>query len=212
MYLFLDESGDLGFDLSKTKTTKHFVITLIFVSNKRSVEKIIKNIFSGFSKAERKRHNGVLHCYKEHKKTRTRILSNVKKLNIPILTIYLNKEKVYTRLKDEKQVLYNYVTNIVLDRVFSKRLIPIDDEIHLIAERRETNKFLNMNFKSYLESQISNNHKLRLKTFIKTPHSEKCLQVVDHISWAIFRKYEYQDDSYYNIIKDNILEENGLFK
>lgn len=29
MFIFLDESGDLGFDFSKRKTTKKFVITLL---------------------------------------------------------------------------------------------------------------------------------------------------------------------------------------
>lgn len=43
------------------------------------------------------------------------------------MTILLNKRKVYTRLQDEKVVLYNYVTNILLDRIFTKRLLPDSD-------------------------------------------------------------------------------------
>jgi len=46
---------------------------------------------------------------------------------------------------------------------------------------------------------------------IKTPYEEKSLQAVDFVSWAIFRKYEYGDDSYYDLIKDKIMEENPLF-
>ena len=63
------------------------------------------------------------------------------------MTIYLNKLKVYTRLQDEKQILYNYVTNILLDRIITKKLVDKTKRIHLIASRRETNKFLNENFK-----------------------------------------------------------------
>ncbi|MEK6715633.1 MAG: hypothetical protein AABY43_06275 [Candidatus Omnitrophota bacterium] len=37
------------------------------------------------------------------------------------------------------------------------------------------------------------------------------LQVVDFISWAIFRKYEYRDESYYEMIRKKISEENPLF-
>ena len=37
------------------------------------------------------------------------------------------------------------------------------------------------------------------------------LQAVDFASWAIFRKYEKNDDSYYRIIKGKIIEENPLF-
>ena len=41
-YIFLDESGDLGFDFTKQKTTKFFVVTILFVDNKRSIEKCVK--------------------------------------------------------------------------------------------------------------------------------------------------------------------------
>jgi hypothetical protein len=127
------------------------------------------------------------------------------------MTIYLNKEKVYTRLKEEKAVLYNYVSNILLDRIYSKQIISIDKKVELIASRKETNKFLNENFKNYLKRQLQNNYKLALDIVIKTPSEEKGLQAVDFVSWAIFRKYEYGDDSYYNIIRGKIVEENPLF-
>lgn len=82
----------------------------------------------------------------------------------------------------------------------------------MIASRKETNKFLNENFKNYLSAQVKNNHKLDINIEIKTPHEEKALQAVDFISWSIFRKYEHSDESYYEIFKDKIYEENILFK
>ncbi|MBI2032397.1 MAG: hypothetical protein HYV38_02575 [Candidatus Levybacteria bacterium] len=57
----------------------------------------------------------------------------------------MNKSKVYTHLQDEKHVLYNYVANILLDRIM-KRHLDKDREVILIAARRETNKFLNAGF------------------------------------------------------------------
>lgn len=41
-YIFMDESGDLGFDFGKSGTTKCFVITLVFAKNKRPIEKCVK--------------------------------------------------------------------------------------------------------------------------------------------------------------------------
>lgn len=52
-YIFLDESGDLGFDFKKDKTSKFFVITCLFVNNATSVEKSIKKIFKNFTAKER---------------------------------------------------------------------------------------------------------------------------------------------------------------
>ncbi|MFA5351930.1 MAG: DUF3800 domain-containing protein [Candidatus Gracilibacteria bacterium] len=213
-YIYLDESGDLGFDFSKQKTSKHFVVIFLFVkdSEKKPIEKIIKKIFKSFTKKEIKSHPNSLHAYKEKPKTRIRLFNFLNQQDISIITIYLKKDKVYTQLQDEKQVLYNYITNILLDRVLTKKLIPLKSKIQLIASQRETNKFFNQNFKQYLETQVRNNHKIDFAVKIKPSSQEKCLQIVDFACWAIFRKYEKNDESYYNIFKQKIVEENSLFK
>jgi len=68
MYLFMDESGCLGFDFTKKKTSKYFVVTCLFTMNKRPLEKIVKKVHGGLRKNLRK-HSGVLHCTKEKKVT-----------------------------------------------------------------------------------------------------------------------------------------------
>ncbi|KKQ82760.1 MAG: hypothetical protein UT07_C0019G0001 [Parcubacteria group bacterium GW2011_GWB1_38_8] len=211
-YIFLDESGDLGFNFKKKGTSKKFIITFLFVpeSTKRGLEKVVKKTHSELSKHV-KRRVGVLHATNEKPITRQRLLKRLSEKNCTIMTIYLNKQKVFTKLQDEKQVLYNYVTNILLDRIYSKRVVDASGEIELIASRRETNKFLNENFKDYLKKKVSDNHKGKMKISIKTPGEEKILQAVDFVSWAVFRKYEKGDDSYYNIIKSKIIEESPLF-
>ena len=211
-YIFIDESGDLGFDFNKKKTSKYFIVTFLFSEDKNGLDKIVKKVFKGFSKKEVQTHSGVLHAYKELPKTRQKLLSSFQEQKLgSVIMIYLNKKKVYTKLKDEKHVLYNYVTNILLDRVCTKKLIPTKDKILIIASQRETNKFLNENFSSYIVSQANGNHKLNVKVEIRPPSKEKGLQVVDMISWAIFRKHEHGDESYYNIFKSEIVEENPLF-
>lgn len=152
-----------------------------------------------------------MHAVKEKPIIRQRLLKRLVESGCFIMTIYLNKKRVYTRLQEEKTVLYNYVANILLDRIYMKKIIPIDRTIELVASRRETNKFLNENFKNYINNQVRNRHKVSVSVKIKSPAEEKSLQAVDFVSWAIFRKYEYGDDSYYNIIKNGIVEENPLF-
>lgn len=210
-YIFLDESGDLGFDLTKKKTSKNFVITLLFSNEKDPLDKIVKKIFHNFSPKIKKSHSNTLHCYRETAKTRKELLTNLLSKDVRVISIYLNKKKVYTKLQNERHVLYNYVTNILLDRLLTKKIIPLNRPICLIASKRETNKFLNENFRTYLHSQIRLNHKLDIEILIKTPSQEKGLQVVDFVCWAIFRKLEHHDSSYYDLIKQKIVEENLLF-
>ncbi len=213
-YIFLDESGDLGFDFSKRKTSKFFVISFLFVDGemqKKRVEKIIKKVFAGFTKKEVKFHHGALHAFKETPKIKTYVLGRLSKMQVSIMSICLNKKNVYTSLQDEMHILYNYVTNILLDRICKKKILPLDKKIHLIASQRETNKFLNSNFKAYLEKQAKRKHSIDIDVNITPFFSEKCLQIIDFVSWSLFRYREYGDNFYRNLINNLIIEENDLF-
>ncbi len=210
-YIFMDESGDLGFNFQKKATSKYFVITLLFANSKRPLEKVVKKTFLNLPKKVQQNHSGCLHATKEKPATRIKLLNLLNQLDLSIISIYLNKKKVYTNLKDEKHVLYNYVTNILLDRVYTKKLIPTTEPIALIASQRETNRFLNSNFKRYLETQIENNHKIKISVTVSPSHSEKGLQAVDFACWAVYRRIEKGDDSYSNLIREKIIEEKPLF-
>jgi len=100
---------------------------------------------------------------------------------------------------------------MLLDRVYTKKLIPTNEPIVLIASRRETNKFLNENFCGYLSRQVTGNHKIEISVEIKTPQQEKCLQIVDMVCWSLFRKRERGDETYYNLIKSKVIEESPLY-
>lgn len=207
-YILLDESGDLGFSFSRGSSS-YFLITIIFTEQKRKLEKIARKIFRTLRKKDRKRSN--LHAYYEQPITRQRLLKELQTTDCKIMTIVLNKKRVYTKLQDEKAVLYNYVTNILLDRLFTKKPFEMPQKVTLLASRRETNVFLNENFKIYLAEQPTGNHKVDIEVHITKHQEDRALQVTDFVSWAIFRKYERGDDSYYNIIKDLIIEEAPLY-
>lgn len=167
-YIFLDESGDLGFDFNKPKTTKFFVITLLFTSSRRPIEKCVRLVHRGLRQRYKKIHS-VLHATEEEPATRQRMLNKLAEKDCAIMAIYLNKKRVYTKLQNEKVVLYNYVANILLDRIITKRLIPKAEPVYLIASKRETNKFLNENFRNYLKEEVKNTHKLDVHMEIKMP-------------------------------------------
>ncbi len=125
------------------------------------------------------------------------------------MALILNKEKVYTRLQNEKHILYNWVVNLLIDVLITKNILPQEEKIFFIASRRETNKTLNENFLSYLKSQ--NKDKLDIEFVIKTAYQEKGLQVVDVLSYAIYQKYEHGNDELYSMIENLIIEEKNLF-
>lgn len=200
----------MGFNFNK-KSSKYFIITVLANTNSKIIEKIVENNHRTLRKKVRRLSGGVLHCHKEKPQTRKRLLKQLSTSNSLVMSICLNKGKVHTKLQDEKHVLYNYVTNILIDRILNKKLIPTGGETRLIVSKRETNKFLNSNFTSYLKEQARLKHNVGIEVIIKTPSEEKALQAVDFVSWSIFNKYEKDIKDYYNIIKPIIIEENMLF-
>ena len=53
---------------------------------------------------------------------------------------------------------------------------------------------------------------IRYDIFHHCSASSSNLQVVDYISWAIFRKYEHKDGSYYNNIQKYLFDEELMTK
>src|SRR3990172_12873923 len=96
-YIFLDESGDLGFN-PKKKNSEFFVITVLSIKEKKSLEKIVKKVHRSLRKKIKRLSGGVLHAVKEKPKTRIKLLKLISKEDCRIMTIYLVKSKVYTKL------------------------------------------------------------------------------------------------------------------
>lgn len=205
-YIFLDESGDLGF---KKASSKWFLFTIVLTNNHRKIEKVIKNIRKGLKKFKLKE----LHAYHSDAVTKHKMLKKLSELeDLKILCIVLNKSKVYVDLQNQKNYLYNYTANILLDRLHNKKLIKTDETISLYIDQKDTNKFIRENFEKYLKDNlVKRGNSGRIEIKIKPSHTEKCLQAVDFVSWAIFRKYEGGDYEYYEDIKERIIEEKLLF-
>lgn len=210
-HIFLDESGDLGFDFTKNKTSRYFVITMLVCTSPGPVEKIVKRTFQSLSAKELQVHPGVLHCYKEKEGIRIKLLELLAAKEVNIITIIVNKENVKPGLRDKKHILYNYIAKTLLKEFYKSQTFPEIHSIKLVASKRETNKFLNEDFARYLKTQARDNHNLDLNIEIKTPYEDKCLQVADFACWAIFRKAEADECKYYDIISSKITAEIPLF-
>jgi len=206
-YIFLDESGDLGFS---KKSSKWFLFTIVLTNDHRSLEKVIKKIHRKLSKKYKR--VAELHAYHSQSSIKIKVLEQIAKLkDVKVLCTILNKHKVYIDLKNQKNYLYNYTANILLDRLHKTNVINKSESIYLFIDQKDTNKNLRENFEKYLKSNLSKWGNKQINIKIKPSHTEKCLQAVDFISWAIFRKYELDQDEYYKIIKEKIIGEKLLF-
>ena len=116
-YIYLDESGDLGFNFSKKDTTEVFVIAFLVTNQIGPIEKILKKLSLEFKKASKKIPNN-FHSHKETDKTRLHILKTLSSKEVELYILVLDKKKT-TNGKKSIFLLYRDGKNIA-QQSFSK--------------------------------------------------------------------------------------------
>jgi hypothetical protein len=190
-FAYEDESGDLGFDFTKKMTSKHFCITILLSTNQKKIEKIVKRIFSDFAKQGIKHKSGVLHAYSETDRTNHLIIRRLLETDAMVFVIKVDKTKVTRRDADE---FYNDLTIRLLEKIYAETGA---DSITFVASRKDTKESVSKRFIASLEAAYGDS----LTADTKRPRESKSLQVVDCMSWSLYRFYESGDDSFYREIE-----------
>ena len=205
----MDESGCMGMNLDLLGTSRYLMMTFLLTNNKRALDKIVRKVYNGLSKTDKKHHarrSGVLHAYYEDKITRKRLLNLLAETNVKIITIRLDKRKLF--LPMEKTALYSHMTNTLLNKCISNGILTLDDPVIFIASKLYTNEKHSNDFLHSLE----NDNSLNIEVDIKAPYEDKGLQVVDFVSWSFFQKYERENTEYADIIANLIFGAYELFE
>lgn len=202
MIIYLDESGDLGFDFDKKHPSKKFVIALLVCESGA--------VTRGFQKAVRRTLKNKLN----HGKKGSRIVQELKgtdttlaikryfyrqspKNGWQIYTVAVNKDRVNKNLQTKagKKKLYNYLSHFLLAKV---NLGCASKAVTLVVDRSK-NKDEIADFNQYLANQLDALLPLDVPLNIYHEHSHENagLQAVDLFCWGVFRKYEHGDYGWY---------------
>ena len=209
MFIYLDESGDLGFDFSKPKTSRYFVITLLVCNTKQAQD--------GFATAVKRTLKNKLN----HKKVNKRVVTELKGSkttlaikqyfvkNLPnegwaIYSVTLNKARVDEGLRSRlgKKKLYNFLAHFILEKVCFPQNVPM---VSLIVDRCK-NKAEIKDFNRYLENQLEALLPLNARLAIDHLSSEENagLQSVDMFCWGIARKDDLNETDWFNCYSDKV--------
>jgi hypothetical protein len=212
MFIYLDESGDLGFDFTKQKTTKKFVITLL-VCNSDNVSAAFRTAVRRTLKNKINRTKNRTKWLAEIKGTNTSIetkkyfFRQIKEQDWQLYSVVLNKRRVENHLHTAKgqNKLYNFLARFLIEKLPLRQTFT---NVRLIVDRSK-NKNEIQDFNLYLKNQIE--ALLPLNTALNVEHLNSMestgLQAVDLFCWGIARKYECSDFEWYNIFKHRIVYE-----
>ena len=209
MYIYLDESGDLGFDFSKAKTSRYFVITLLVCHSKQ--------VQDGFKTAVNRTLNNKLNHKKINKREVVELKGSQTSLAIKqyfarqlppagwdIYSVTLNKARTqeHLRTRTGKKRLYNYLARFILEKVAFPSDLPM---VSLIVDRCK-NKEEIKDFNAYLENQLEALLPLNAQFQIDHLSSEENagLQAVDLFCWGIARKDAMDETEWFNYYRDKV--------
>lgn len=154
--LYLDESGDLGFDFVNKKPSKFFTVTILALSCHDANRQMIKAVKTTL----RRKLNSSKHQKRlahELKGTGTTIevkkyfYEKIKSTKFGIYSITLNKKKVFEKLSKEKTRVYNYIARRVLDQIpFEKNN---GDRVELVLDKSMAKPEI-AEFNSYIRRQL----------------------------------------------------------
>lgn len=202
LYLYLDESGDLGFDFFAKKPSKYFTITVMLVNGMENRKKIAKAVKKTLQNKFKKQKATELKGSKQSIEVKKYFYRHIEPVPFEIYALTLNKRRVYDHLSQKKNRVYNFIARKVLDVIpFANATV----RVGLVIDRSKSKKEIK-EFNDYLIRQLSGRiePKIPLDIDHHLSHEDLPLQAVDLFSWGIFRKYERNDMEWLDIFKSKI--------
>lgn len=211
LYLYLDESGDLGFDFVNKKPSKVFTVAILAIKGtdaRRHITKMVERTLRKKLNPKGKRSRQV----QELKGTSTTLdvkkyfYRNIQDLDFLIYTLTLNKKRVYQSLIEDKARIYNWVARLLLDEIDYSAA---NTRVHLVIDKSKSKPEI-AEFNSYILTQMKG--KVDPKIPLQISHVDSChdlcLNVADLFAWGVFRKYERRDAEWFEIFKGKLKYDN----
>ncbi len=194
LYLYLDESGDLGFDFVNKKPSVHFTIAVLAVKgheNNRAIGSAVRMTIrrklrppGGKISPEIKGHSAQL-------EVKRYFYRKVAGTDFRVYGITFNKRLTFRFLAEDKERIYNFISRLVLEKVdmadTKVRVILTVDKSKTMPGIRDFNALVLAHLKSRLDPRIP------LEIVHRSSQEAPQLQAVDLFAWGIFRRYERGD-------------------
>ena len=220
LYIFVDEAGDMDFS---AKGSKYYMFNFLVKHKPFTLHEKIANY--RYELLERNLHNKdntrldleSFHAHKDNKHIKKGFFSIISSFDANSIKVYsyiLEKPKVIPSKRKVKEDFYinnlSYATQRLLDKLkIDTNFIIVTDRLPIAKNRSKQIGALKKGIKGYIkERKLA----IRYDIFHHCSASSSNLQVVDYISWAIFRKYEHKDGSYYNNIQNYLFDEELMTK
>ncbi len=210
-FLYLDESGDLGFDFTKQKTSRFFIITILLLRSpvdddcfRRAMKRTIKNKLYPSKKPGSARSNFEIKGCNTEEGIKRYFWEHVKNIEFELYAIVLCKQSVDEYLKQNPEQLYNNISRMLIEKIGlqQRSLTKVNLTIDRSKNKKEIRAF-NQSIEKSLSGLLCDGCSLSINHYIS--QENLMLQAVDLFCWGIFRKYEREDSAFYENYHEKIV-------
>jgi len=216
MYVFVDESGDLGFS---AKASRFFVVAYVSLESPWVVRKVIKRILKRLHRRGKYTGSELKFSNSSHE-VRLTVLRKLREVDWETGLIVLEKGKVKEELRRNLNVLYNYVVvHYVMRNVLfwlrpGERLTICVDRRLYRSSREAFNDYALRKAKWVWDVELGKSPPLtegQIRVIHESSEREQCLQLADYVAGAAFQKFERGREEYYKLIENKVKAFNYLW-
>ncbi len=209
IYIFLDEAGNLDFS---NNGTEYFILTSLAIE--RPFQGYLELVELRYDLIEYGYNIEMFHASEDKQAIRNRVFNVVcdKLDDYRLDSLIVKKRKIDPVLQTIKR-FYPEMVGTLLKHVLKEidlskysEVIVITDTIPLKKKRR----VIEGETKRLLKQYVPKNKKFRVMHH--SSRSNICLQIIDYCCWAIFRKWERDDERSYKLIKKGVANEFEVFR
>lgn len=205
-YIFIDESGDLGF---KGSSSRWFVFTMAVVAHKRSLEHVTEKIWRSLSEKDKK--CGELHAHRATDSVRRKVLRLLGSVeDLQVISVVVSKDHISYEARNNGDVLYARIAQMLVATFISMKVCTLDEPVKIVIDRKHTKENVRTIFMNHMSIPFTIAEFRNVMITLEVSHKDKSLQAVDFIAWAIFRKYEASDTTSYRLIEHKVITEESL--
>lgn len=208
LYLYLDESGDLGFDFVNKKPSAHFTVCVLAVKgteNDRALAKAVRAVIRSRPGLKNKDGSVELKGNLVPIETKKYFYKKARRVDYKVYSATLDKTGIYSGPPPEKERIYNYMARLALEDVDFKdaavRVIMTVDKSKSRQGITEFNNYILNQIEARLDPLVP------LDIFHLPSGESPGLQAADLFAWGIFRKYEAQDCGWYDIFRGRVVSD-----
>lgn len=196
IYVYIDESGDLGFHPSKSST--HFIATALFISDFSKLDRIIKKLRRGSFQKELK-YCSEIKGYKSSEALKRKMLSRLnEETGFQVVHIILPKKNLSPDFRENKHLLYNYVIGKIAEN------IPVANSVLIVRiDKSKEKQSLRDDFDHHFKSVLKSFSSCTLQNGIIYHSDSKSwagLQFADVLAWAEYQKICNSNSQYIELI------------